>query len=56
MKNFIETALDIFNKDNPNADSFELATYFFNIGKAYERNRETTKKELEKEMSKYYGD
>ena len=56
MKSFIETALDMFNKVNPTADSFELATYFFNIGKAYERIRETEKKKLEKEMPKFYGD
>ena len=56
MNNFIEELLDNFYKENPNADSFELATYFFDLGKAYEKNRVATKKELEKEMPKYYGD
>ena len=56
MNNFIEELLDNFYKENPNADSFELALHFFNSGRTYEQEKERVRKEFEKNAPKFYGD
>lgn len=55
MNEQIEIALEKFNKENPNADSFELAAHFFNMGRIYEQEHIKTQRELEKKLPCYYG-
>ena len=56
MKNFIETAIEKFSKENPYADSFELAQYFYNLGRKDAKEQETAQRDLERKMPKFYGD
>lgn len=53
---FSEIAFDKFIKENPTADSLEIAKHFFELGRNYEVEYQKAQKELEDKLPKYYGE
>ena len=51
----LEIEFDRFVRENPCADSIEIAAHFFNLGVEKERERVKEEKEREVKLPPYYG-
>ena len=56
MRDKIAKLLDIFNTENPYADSLELAQFFFQKGKEAVIEEEAERRRKEDALPRFYGD